>query len=164
MRQRLRTIRALVLEQMPQVLACQQPKQVTSARREPGELKIDESRGAIVAHQNIWLLGEIVVHDSSAVQPPQQPRGSIEIGGVGGLAAVHRHTWDIAANKQVLRNYAQCEPRHPAACAVRVAHNKDYAVIGRLSNFTKQVLFEQRMLSHCNAWVVTSVVALAASP
>ena len=68
----LRAIGALVFQQVAQVVIAEDPEQPAPAARRPGELEIDEGRSATAGDQQVGFLREVVVHDVSSVQLPQQ--------------------------------------------------------------------------------------------
>ncbi len=65
---------------MPQVLIGQNAKQPPAPRKAEGELEIGQIAAPIGAAQPVLFLGQIVVADPGAVQPPQHGLGGAEIG------------------------------------------------------------------------------------
>ena len=90
LRQRSRTVGSLVFQEMANVLASGNPEQATAADRMPRELEIYKSGRAIVTHQQVRLLGKVVVHDAGAMHSSQQACGAVEIGFVRRSAEMHR--------------------------------------------------------------------------
>ena len=64
---------------MAQILAGQEPEQARAARKEGGELHVDQRRLAVRGHQPVLRLGKIVVGDAGPMQRTQQPLGVAEI-------------------------------------------------------------------------------------
>ncbi len=71
-RERIRAICPLVLEQMTQILACEQTKQAAAMSAVPGNLKIDECRPPVGKLQPIRLLGQIIVDNATTSQSLEQ--------------------------------------------------------------------------------------------
>ncbi len=103
----LRTVRPLVLQQVPQVLVPETPEQAAASRCKPGELEIDEAGHAVLADEQVRLLGEVVVHDTGTMQPAQQRRRSSEVGRIPGLADLHGHAWKVASRQLVSFRFEQ---------------------------------------------------------
>src|SRR5690606_3671012 len=97
-RQRLAAVHALVLEQVAQVLSEQQPHPARARMAAAGELEVDQRRAAVLEHQPVGLLGQVVVGDAAPVQLLQQAARAAEIRQVAARRAlVHRRALHVAA-------------------------------------------------------------------
>ena len=93
-------VAVLVLEQMPQVLVCQQPEQAAAPREAGSELKVHEIGAAVATAQPVLLLGEIVVANPRAVQGAQRGLGRGEKSAIAvRLCRLQRDALDPAANE-----------------------------------------------------------------
>src|SRR5690554_3943335 len=72
-------IHALVLEQVSQVLARQQPHPARARVADHGQLEIDDPGASALQHQPVGLLGQVVVGHATAVQLLQPAPGRAEV-------------------------------------------------------------------------------------
>ncbi|SOT97184.1 hypothetical protein LMG19146_00892 [Xanthomonas arboricola pv. fragariae] len=93
-----RAVHALVLEQVTQILACKQTHPGRARIAAYRQLEVDHRRAAVVLHQPVGFLGQIVVRHPAAVQLLQQPARAAEVGQIAARRAlVHRIAGQIAA-------------------------------------------------------------------
>ena len=71
-----------MLEQVPQVFVAEPPEQAAASWRIPGELEVDERGCAVISHEQIGFLGEVVVHDAGAVLVAKLTLGALAWGDV----------------------------------------------------------------------------------
>src|SRR5690606_1676710 len=64
----LAAVRPLVLEQVAQVLAGEQAHPARARVAAGGELEVDDRRGAIIEHQPVGFLGQVIVRKAAPVQ------------------------------------------------------------------------------------------------
>ena len=103
-----------MLQEVPEILVGQQPEQASAPARGPGDLEVDERGGAVGPHQDIRLLGEIVVHDVAPVQKPQESQRVAMEGGTDRLRLIQRPARQVAARQRVP---VRCEQRRDAVDA-----------------------------------------------
>src|SRR6187401_1010736 len=85
---------------MPQILVGKDAEQTATAGKTAGELEIREIAAPVHAAQPVLLLGEVVMADAGAMQPPQYGLGGTEIGAVAlRLGDMQRHAVDPAAHQ-----------------------------------------------------------------
>src|SRR5690606_29420179 len=96
--QRVAAVHALVLEQVAQVLAVQQPHPARARVAAAGELEVDDRGASVLQHQPVGFLGQVVVGDAAAMQLLQQSPCGVEPGRVATRRPlVHRRARHVAA-------------------------------------------------------------------
>ena len=78
-----------MLEQVADILAAQDPEQVSATRGDERELEIDERRPPVRCHEPVRLLGQVVVRHTARVQPAQQMQSLAVVLRVGGACELH---------------------------------------------------------------------------
>lgn len=154
-----------MFQEVADVFPGRSTKHATSLAAEPRELKIDEGRRRIVAHQYIRLFGQVIVSDASAVNSPQEFRCILEVissfgpvfeqgcsgykrsrQSVAVIAYELRDTVDVSQRRQCPRfasHEAAGQPLKPPAGGSGIAQNGGLTVFCDLPDFPKQVFFQQ---------------------